>query len=91
MAKSIIAQQKLELMGEVSNSLSVTYKLFENNEKYKIEVVKHEVKKNRTIIEEFYTNDIKSYNQALKIVDLLVKNKVTPVSICDVLDDLELI
>ena len=91
MGKSIIAQQKLEIMGDVSNNLSITYKLFENNAKYKIEVVKHEFKKNLTIIEQFSTNDITSYNQALKIVDLLVKNKVTPVSICDILEDLEML
>lgn len=90
MAKSIITKQKLELMGDFSNNLRITYKLLENNAKYKIEVVKQEVKKNLTLIEQFSTDDITSYNQALKIVDLLVKNKVTPISICDVLEDLEL-
>ena len=88
MSKNVIAKEKLELRGDFANNLSVTYKLFEDNSKYKIEVVKHEVKKNLTLIEQFSTDDITSYNQALMIVDLLIKNQVTPVSICDILEDL---
>ena len=87
MAEIIITQEKLDLMDDFSNNLKLTYKLFENKDKYKVEVIKKENKHGVVIKEICRTNDIKSYNEAITLINILIKNKVTPVSINDILED----
>lgn len=88
MAEIIITQEKLDLMDESANNLNLTYKLFENKEKYKVEVVKKENKQGIVIKEVCRTSDINSYNEAMTLINILIKNKVTPIAINDILDDL---
>ena len=44
MSEIIITQEKLDLIDDLSNNLRLTYKLFENRDKYKVEVSKKESK-----------------------------------------------
>jgi len=88
MAEIIITKEKLDLMDESSNNLNLTYKLFENREKYKVEVVKKESKQGIVIKEVCRTSDINSYNEAVTLINILIKNKVTPIAINDILEDL---
>ena len=87
MSEVIITQEKLDLIDDFSNSLNLTYKLFENRDKYKVEVSKKENKHGVIIKEICRTSDIDSYNEAITLINILVKNKVTPISIKDILDD----
>lgn len=87
MSEIIITQEKLELIDELSNTLRLTYKLFENRDKYKVEVSKKESKQGILIKEICRTHDINSYNEAVTLINILIKNKVTPISINDILDD----
>ena len=87
MSEIIITQEKLDLIDDLSNNLRLTYKLFENRDKYKVEVSKKESKQGVVIKEICRTNDINSYNEAVTLINILIKNKVTPISINDILDD----
>ena len=87
MSEIIITQEKLDLIDDLSNNLRLTYKLFENKDKYKVEVSKKESKQGVVIKEICRTNDINSYNEAVTLINILIKNKVTPISIHDILDD----
>ena len=87
MSEIIITQEKLDLIDDLSNNLRLTYKLFENRDKYKVEVSKKESKQGVVIKEICRTNDINSYNEAVTLINILIKNKVTPISIHDILDD----
>jgi len=87
MSEIIITQEKLDLVDDLSNNLRLTYKLFENRDKYKVEVSKKESKQGVVIKEICRTNDINSYNEAVTLINILIKNKVTPISIQDILDD----
>lgn len=61
----------------------------ENDTKYGIEILKKEYEKDRIYIE---SNNIKnvcdSSKKVIEIINVLKKNKVTPVGLQDVLDDL---
>ena len=87
MSEIIITQEKLNLIDEVSNNLKLKYKLFENRNKYKVEVIKKENKHGVIIKEICRTNDINSYSEAVTLINILIKNKVTPISINDIMDD----
>ena len=87
MSEIIITQEKLDLIDDLSNNFRLTYKLFENKDKYKVEVSKKENKQGIVIKEICRTNDINSYNEAITLINILIKNKVTPISINDILDD----
>lgn len=87
MSEIIITQEKLNLIDDLSNNLRLTYKLFENRDKYKVEVIKKENKHGVIIKEICRTNDINSYNEAVTLINILIKNKVTPVAINDIMED----
>lgn len=87
MSEIIITQERLNLTDDFSNNLKLTYKLLEEREKYKVEVVKRENKHGVIVRETCRTNKINSYNEAVTLINILVKNKVTPISINDILDD----
>jgi hypothetical protein len=87
MSEIIITQEKLNLMDELSNNFGLTYKLFEDEDKYQIEVVKREDRQGVTIKETCRTDNINSYNEAITLINIFVKNKVTPISIRDILED----
>ncbi|MBE5812521.1 MAG: hypothetical protein E7314_02560 [Clostridiales bacterium] len=87
MSEVIITQEKLSLMDDLSNNFKLTYKLFEEEDKYQIEVVKKEDRQGLTIKETCRTDNINSYNDAVTLINILIKNKVTPISIRDVLED----
>lgn len=88
MAKIIIIQENLELVDDFSNNFKLTYRLIENKNKYNVEVIKRENKQGITIQEVFHSNNISSYNEASNIINTFIKNKVTPIAINDILDDL---
>jgi len=87
MSEIIITQERLNLIDDLANNLKLTYKLFENRDKYKVEVIKKENKHGVIIQETCRTNDINSYNEAVTLINILIKNKVTPVSINDIMED----
>lgn len=87
MPEIIITQEKINLTDDFSNNFNLTYKLVEEREKYKVEVIKRENKQGVMIKEVCRTNKINSYNEAITLINILIKNKVTPVSINDILDD----
>lgn len=87
MSEIIITQEKLDLIDDFSNNLKLTYKLFGNDDKYKVEVVKKETKHGVVIKEICRTNDINSYSEAVTLINILIKNKVTPISINDIMED----
>ena len=87
MSEIIITQEKLNLIDDSSNNYKLIYKLFEENDKYQIEVVKKENKQGLMIKETCRTDNINSYNEAMTLINILIKNKVTPISINDILED----
>lgn len=87
MSEVIITQEKLNLMDDLSNNFKLTYKLFEEGNKYQIEVVKRETRQGLAIKETCRTDNINSYNEAMTLINILIKNKVTPISINDILED----
>ena len=87
MSEVVITQERLNLMDDLSNNFKLTYKLFEDENKYQIEVVKREDRQGLSIKETCRTDSINSYNEAVTLINILVKNKVTPISINDILED----
>jgi hypothetical protein len=87
MSEVIIAQEQLSLIDENSNDFKLTYKLFEDENKYQIEIVKNENKQGITVKEACRTDNINSYNEAITLIKTLIKNKVTPISINEILED----
>jgi hypothetical protein len=87
MSEVIITQEKLNLMDDFSNNFKLTYKLFEEEDKYQIEVVKKEDREGLIIKETCRTDNINSYSDAVTLINIFVKNKVTPIAIRDILED----
>lgn len=87
MSEVIITQEKLNLIDDFSNNYKLTYKLFEDEDKYQIEVVKKEDRQGLIIKETCRTDNINSYSDAVTLINILIKNKVTPIAIRDILED----
>ncbi len=86
-SEEIMADEKIEL------EYYETHNLAEKNErKYGIEVLKRDIKHNKFNIESKIVNNISNEENTIsRLLEILMINKVTPVSVDDVISDISVL